>query len=168
MKTKLKDFKFKYFPIALIIAYVPFHLTEEALLNFPLWMYNHYGLPAPLSYPHWLLNNSIFLIGLLTGLVFFLKNKTKYLHFGVGILIWGIMNSMEHIVFSVFDFNASPGLYTSILFLFIAIIGFINLYLNRHFNKILVLKSILIASLYWIIPIFIIVSIGTTVVKIFP
>lgn len=165
MITRLKQLEFKYFPIGLIIAYLPFHLSEEALFNFPLWMYEHYSLPKPLSYHHWLMNNSFFLICLIAGLTVFLKNKTKYLYFGVGVLIWGFMNSMEHIVFSVSDFKVSPGFYTSIVFLLIAIGGFVNLNLNKHLNKILVLKSIGIAICYWIIPMAIIVSIGSLIVR---
>ena len=168
MIVKLKPVDFKYFPIAMIIAYVPFHLSEEALFNFPLWMYEHYSLPNPLSYPHWLMNNSIFLICLLTGLSIFLKDKKMNLHFGVGVLIWGFMNSMEHIVFSVVDLKPSPGFYTSILFLLIAFIGFVNLNLNKHLNKRLVLSSIGIAICYWIIPFIFIVSIGSAMVRVFP
>ncbi len=46
----LKNIEFKYFPIIALIAYVPFHLLEEALNNFP----------------YWILDNSIVMI-LLTG-----------------------------------------------------------------------------------------------------
>ena len=65
---------FKWFPIALIVAYVPVHLLEEALGNFPIWMSNHYNLPNPLSYPHWLINNSFFLLTLLVGLYIYSRN----------------------------------------------------------------------------------------------
>ncbi len=34
----LKNIEFKYFPIIALIAYVPFHLLEEALNNFPYWI----------------------------------------------------------------------------------------------------------------------------------
>ena len=169
MIATLKQFKFKYFPIALIIAYVPFHLTEEALLNFPLWMYEHYGLPKPLSYPHWLMNNSFFLITLLVGLTIFLRNTTNYLSIGIGILIWGFMNTMEHTVFSILDLKFSPGFFTSIiLFVPIAISGFINLCLNRQLNRMVFIKSIGIAFCYWIIPIIFIVSMGKVMIKVFP
>ncbi len=60
MMTKLKQIDFKYFPIAVIIIYVPFHLLEEAIYNFPLWMFEHFNLPKPLSYPHWLINNAFY------------------------------------------------------------------------------------------------------------
>jgi len=42
--------------------------------NFPIWMSNHYNLPNPLSYPHWLINNSFFLLTLLVGLYIYSRN----------------------------------------------------------------------------------------------
>jgi len=167
-KTRLKNIDFKYFPIMVIFIYVPFHLLEEAYLNFPLWMFEHYTMPKQLSYPHWLINNVIFLTGLIIGLTIFLKNKTKYLFFGFGILIWGFMNSMEHIVFSILDFKLSPGFYTSLLFLVVFAFGIKKLYQKKLISKGLVVKSIFIAISCWIVPIVIIVSIGNYLVKVFP
>jgi hypothetical protein len=166
--TKLKDIDFKYFPIGLVVLYVPFHLLEEAIFNFPLWMYGHYNLPKPLSYPHWLINNSLFFITLLIGLLIFFKDKSKFLLFGFGILIWGFMNSMEHIVFSILDYKLSPGFYTSLLFLFIFILGFLKLFQTGILNKILFFKSIGIALIYWIVPFIFIILMGSVLINIFP
>ena len=168
MKTIIKKIDFKYFPIIKIFLFIPFHLIEEAYMNFPLWMFEHYNLPKQLSYPHWLINNSIFLTVLIIGLKVFIKNKTKYLFFGFGILIWGFMNSMEHIIFSVLDSKLSPGFYTAILFLTVFIIGLIKLYQIQLINYKLVIKSFLIALSYWIIPILIIMILGSFLVEIFP
>ncbi len=38
----LKKIDFKYFPILALIIYIPFHLVEEALGDFPIWMRSHY------------------------------------------------------------------------------------------------------------------------------
>jgi hypothetical protein len=167
-KTRLKHIDFFYFPIGVIMIYVPFHLLEEAYFNFPLWMFEHYNIPQKLSYPHWLINNLFFLITLLIGCAIFLKNKRKYTYLGFGILIWGFMNSMEHIVFSIIDNKLSPGIYSSILFLIVFIWGIKKLYQIKLLNKNLITKSILAAISYWIIPITIIVSIGNYLVAIFP
>jgi len=167
MITKLEQIDFKYFPIGLIIIYIPFHLLEEAFNNFPLWMAEHYNFQKPLSYPHWLINNSIFLFVLLTGLIIYNRNRVKYLPFGLGILIWGFMNSLEHIVFSVYDSKISPGFYTSILFLVVTIIGFIRLKQDKLLNLPIVLKSLLIAIGYWIVPIATFMIIGSYLVKVF-
>jgi hypothetical protein len=166
--TKIRQIDFKFFPIAVIILYIPFHLLEEAFNNFPLWMAEHYNFEKPLSYPHWLINNSIFLIVLLIGLIIYNRNRVKNLPFGLGILIWGLLNSIEHIVFSIIDLKISPGSFTSILFLAVSIIGFIRLKQDKLLNLPLVLKSILIAMGYWIIPITIFMIIGSYLVKVFP
>jgi hypothetical protein len=168
MKTKLRQIDFKYFPIAVIILYVPFHLLEEAFNNFPLWMAEHYKFEKPLSYPHWLINNLIFFIILLTGLLIYNRNRTKYLPFGLGILIWALLNTIEHIVFSIIDLKISPGSFTSILFLVVTIIGFLRLKQDKLLNTPIVLKSILVAMGYWIVPIATFVIIGSYLVKVFP
>jgi hypothetical protein len=168
METKLKQIDFKWFPIALIIIYVPFHLTEEALNNFPLWMFEHYKLPNPLSYPHWLINNSIFLLILLIGLIIYNRDRIKNISFGIAIVIWAFMNSIEHIVFSISDLNASPGLYTAVIFLIISIIGFVKLRVEKTLKPQLLLRSFLIAISYWIVSFMLIIMIGFYLVKIFP
>jgi len=168
MRTKLRQIDFIFFPIAVIILYVPFHLLEEAFNNFPLWMAEHYNFENPLSYPHWLINNFIFLIVLLTGLIIFNRNRTRNLPFGLGILIWAFINSIEHIVFSIIDFKISPGSFTSILFLVVATIGLIRLKQDKLLSLPTVLKSILIAMGYWIVPIITFMIIGSYLVKVFP
>ena len=168
MKSDLKNIDFKWFPVGLIIVYVPFHLLEEALYNFPLWMAEHYNIPKPLSYPHWLINNSIFLSVLLIGLTIYLRNKITRLDFGVGIVIWALMNSMEHIIFSFSDLKASPGLYTAILFLIISVIGLLKLRIDKVLKPALLLRSFLIATCYWVVSFIIIISLGFYLITLFP
>ncbi|HBF89005.1 MAG TPA: hypothetical protein DDX39_10225 [Bacteroidales bacterium] len=163
-----KNIPFKIFPILLIVLYVPFHLFEEAYFNFPFWMFEHYNLPKPLSYEHWLINNSFFFIVLLIGLILFLINKSNNLFIGFGILIWGFMNSMEHILFSILDLQLSPGFFTAIFFLIIFGLGLLKLLKSKLLNLRLVIKSILIAAIYWIIPIIVIIMLGSHLVKAFP
>lgn len=163
----LKKIDFKYFPILALITYIPFHLAEEAIGNFPYWMFTHYNLPKVLSYPHWLINNSIFFIILLIGLFLFLKNTKRNIIFGIGIVIWTFLNSIEHISFSLIDKEISPGLYTATLFLIISVFGFIKLY-QMKINAKNVLKSVLVGIGYWIIPLGIIILVGKYLVEIFP
>ena len=151
-----------------IIVYVPFHLWEEALGNFPLWMSEHYNLHKALSYPHWLINNGIFFLTLLIGLLIFFRDRIKFLPFGVGILIWSFMNGMEHIVFSAIDLKPSPGIITAIIFLLVSGFGFIKLQTDNSLNMKLIYKSIVVGICYWVIPIAIIVSIGKYLIVVFP
>lgn len=159
---------FKWFPIALILTYVPIHILEEAFGNFPMWMSEHYNLPSPLSYPHWLINNSFFLLTLLTGLFIFSRNREKNLIFGVGILFWGFMNSMEHMVFSIADWKLSPGFFSSLLFLTIFTMGMVKLKQMGGLKFKSILLSIAIAIGYWVIPMILIVSLGSSIKAIFP
>jgi hypothetical protein len=163
----MKKIDFKYIPIFTLIIYVPFHLLEEALGNFPYWMSTHYNLPVVLSYPHWLINNAIFFIILSSGLYLFLKDKKKNLIFGIGILIWALLNSLEHIIFSLIDQRLSPGIYTAFVFLLVNLLGYIKLYKDKVSIQIII-KSIFISIFYWIIPIGIIVLVGNFLIKVFP
>lgn len=165
---KLNQIDFKFFPIILIIIYVPFHVMEEALFDFPRWMYEHYNLPSPLSYPHWLINNFVFFAVLIIGFSIYMKNRRKNISFGIGILIWALMNSFEHILFSILDMKISPGIITAILFSIISILGFIKLNSNNLLKASIILKSTIIAISYWIVSFAIIIISGLYLIKIFP
>lgn len=158
-------YDFKVFPILILVLYVPFHLIEEGLNKFPEWMSEFYGLPIVLSYPHWLINNLFFFITLTIGLILFLKNK-KFLFLGIGILIWAILNALEHIVGTFMYSRVSPGLFTGLLFLLVAIFGLLKLKRDNVLNKRLVLQSVLASFLFWIIPIGIIILTGNIWLKI--
>ena len=45
------------FIIANLIIYMPFHLFEEAIGDFPKWMYEHKWLPYHMNHGHWMANN---------------------------------------------------------------------------------------------------------------
>ena len=159
MINKFYDLDFRVFPILILVLYVPFHILEEALNGFPEWMSKQYGLPIVLSYPHWLINNSFFFITLTIGLYFFLKSE-KYLFMGVGILIWSMMNGLEHIVGSILTSGIVPGFYTGILFIVISIIGFSKLKHESGLTMKLLIVSFLFGLLYWFIPIGLIILTG--------
>ena len=40
-----------------LIIYIPFHLFEEAVGDFPKWMYEHKWLPYHMTHGHWMANN---------------------------------------------------------------------------------------------------------------
>jgi hypothetical protein len=164
----LKHIDIKWFPVLVLLIYVPFHVTEEAIFQFPYWMYKHYGLPKPLSYPHWLINNLIFFLTLLTGLLIYLKNKKKKLFFAAGILIWAFMNSMEHIVFSIIDLNLVPGFFSALLFLVVSVTGFIKLQLDDKLKSMFILKTVFAGLGYWAVAFALIISLGNMLMKIFP
>lgn len=45
------------FVIANIVIYMPFHLFEEAIGDFPKWMYEHKWLPYHMNHGHWIYIN---------------------------------------------------------------------------------------------------------------
>ena len=45
------------FIILNLAIYLPFHLFEEAVGNFPKWMYEHRWLPYHMTHGHWMANN---------------------------------------------------------------------------------------------------------------
>ncbi len=165
---KILEIDFKYFVFAVIITYVPFHLLEELYFNLPQWFYEQYHLPKLISYPHFLIGNCIFLTFLLIGLFIYLRDIKGNLAFGYGILIWALINSLEHIRGSVMSMKTAPGLFTGLVFLTTVILGSLNLRKNEKLNKTLLIKSIGIALLYWIIPISINMALGHYLVSVFP
>lgn len=159
MINQIFKYDFKVFPILIIILYVPIHILEEALNNFPEWMSSFYGLPIVLSYPHWLINNLFFFVFLLLGLVLFLK-KEKYLFLGVGILFWSVMNCLEHIIGTFILLKISPGFYSGLLFLLVATLGILKLNHEGKLNKRLIVYSLIASLMYWAIPMVLIVLTG--------
>lgn len=164
MTNIFNKYEFRVYPILIVILYVPIHILEEALNNFPEWMSSFYGLPIVLNYPHWLINNLFFFLSLIVGLVFFLT-KEKYLYLGVGILFWSIMNSFEHIIGSLIFLKIAPGFYSGLLFILVSVIGFYKLRNDGKLNIKLLVISFISSLLYWIIPISLIVLTGNIWLK---
>ena len=165
MTNFFNKYEFRIYPILIIILYVPIHILEEGLNNFPEWMSSFYGLPINLNYPHWLINNLFFFLSLIVGLRLFLT-KEKYLYLGVGILFWSIMNSFEHIIGSLILLKIAPGFFSGLLFILVSVIGFYKLSYDGKLNKKLFLISFISSLLYWIIPISLIVLTGNVWLKI--
>lgn len=65
------------FIIANIVIYMPFHLFEEAIGNFPKWMYEHKWLPYHMNHGHWMANNIFVYYPLL------LISTSLYIFFGM-------------------------------------------------------------------------------------
>ena len=106
-----------------LAIYLPFHLFEEAVGDFPKWMYEHKWLPYHMTHGHWMANN-LFLYYpplLLSVLLFVCSDKLAC--FGIAILIWGIVNFGDHFFYTVKDKRVSPGLITGTLFLLNSICG---------------------------------------------
>ena len=118
------DLSFDYYVFAVVLLYMPFHLLEEALGNFPSWMKAHGYTPIKKTYGFWMAGNIFFFYPLLLccALVYhFIGNQA--IVFGVSVLFWGVVNFLEHLFFTVKDRKIAPGLFTGLIFVLIAIGG---------------------------------------------
>lgn len=145
---KLANIKVENLMIGILITYIPFHLFEEALGNFPAWMQQHQWMAHRLTYGHWMAGNIFFYYPLLfAGVLLYQAKGEKYLFTGVGVLFWGLLNFLEHSIYSVIDFKISPGLFTSFLLAFIAIVGFFKLFQMEKLSVKLMISSFIFALL---------------------
>ena len=161
----LTEKQFKLIPI-LGLSILPFHVLEEYIGNYPVFLHTHYHTPRVLSYPHWLVNNLLFFLTLSIGLLVFLKDSKKNLPFGLGIIIWLFINFLEHTINSLLDHKLSPGIITSILFLICVILSILTITYNKM--PVQIKKSFIIGVLYWIIPITLILPLGILLLKFYP
>lgn len=151
---KLKEMKIEYWMIAILIVYIPFHLFEESLCNFPLWMQQHHWMANRLTYGHWMAGNIFFYYPLLLAGVFLYKVVSdKFLFTGVAALMWGIMNFLEHSIYSILDLKLTPGFYTSIILALVGILGFRKLAQTKQMSFTLLLSSFVTALFYAFFPI---------------
>ncbi len=112
-----------YFVILNLVVYLPFHLFEEAIGDFPRWMYEHKWLPYHMTHGHWMANNLfIYYPMVLLSASIFAVNKNLAC-FGVAVLIWGVINFGDHFFYTIKDRKISPGLITGVLFLVNSIFG---------------------------------------------
>ena len=101
-----------YFIFFNLVIYLPFHLFEEAVGDFPKWMYEHKWLPYHMTHGHWMANNLFIYYPMLIVSVFLFVFINQFVCFGVAILIWGIINFGDHFFYTIKDRKISPGLIT--------------------------------------------------------
>jgi hypothetical protein len=144
----------QYLIIGIIITYIPFHLFEESLGNFPAWMYEHKWMPEKITYGHWMANNIFFYYTLiLAGFIGYYFGGDNLLFLGGGILVWGLINCLDHLVYTIIDRRVSPGLLTGFIFATFSISGLYKLYLSNMITLTLVIFSVLIGLIYAFLPI---------------
>ncbi len=113
-----------HFILITLVIYMPFHFFEEALGDFPKWMYEHKWLPYHMTYGHWMANNIfIYYPMLLLATLIFIIGGNKCICFGIGIIILGFINFGDHFFYTIKDKKISSGLITGTLFLINSIFG---------------------------------------------
>lgn len=136
-----------------LAIYLPFHLFEEAMGDFPKWMFEHKWLPYHMNHGHWMANNLFIYYPMLVISVFLFAFSEKLTCFGVGILVWGIINFGDHFFYTIKDKKVSPGLFTGVLFLVNSIAGFRYFALSGTFSAISLAMGILIGGVLFGLPI---------------
>ena len=140
------------FIILNLVIYLPFHLFEEAIGNFPKWMYEHKWLPYHMTHGHWMANNLFIYYPLLLISVFIYIINNQFVCFGVGIFIWGIINFGDHFFYTIKDKKMSPGLITGLLFLANSAIGLRNFIISNFFSVQHLVIGILIGGILFGLP----------------
>ena len=136
-----------------LVIYLPFHLFEEAIGDFPKWMYEHKWLPYHMTHGHWMANNLFIYYPMLLISVFLYVFNGKLICFGVGILIWGIINFGDHFFYTIKDKKVSPGLISGTLFLVNSVLGLRNYILSNSFAVPQLVVGILIGGVLFGLPI---------------
>jgi hypothetical protein len=143
------------------VFYIPLHLLEEALGNWPEWMVKHKYTSSKLSYGHWMAGNIFFFFPLLLlGIVlyYFVGNRVFFL--GLGVIFWGLLNFFEHLIFTIIDKKVNPGLFTGGLFLIVGIVAVLKLAQGKDVDVLSIVLGIIMALVYAGVPILLKMSVG--------
>ena len=148
-----------------IVLYATIHLLEEGLFGFPAWAESSWGLPGYTT-ERWLTHNYFFLgVQLIVFLIYIFTNyrNEKLI---LGIVMWGIINTLNHTVFTIIQLKYSPGLISGFLFI-IPLIWIIKvLRKQQKLTKLIFLKGLGIGLLLWIIPIILFLLFDIFILKI--
>ena len=141
------------FVILNIVIYMPFHLFEEAIGDFPKWMYEHKWLPYHMPHGHWMANNVFLYYPLLLLAAFLYIFNPGLVCFGVAVLIWGLVNFGEHFFYTVKDKKVSAGLFTGLFFLANSVWGLRSFILSDAYSMVQLFLGICIGGVLFGLPI---------------
>lgn len=155
------------FALLVLFIYMPCHFFEEAMGNFPLWMSKHWT-PYRLSYGHWMANNIFTFYPLLVicYLLYRFLPQTPYF-LGGGLLVWGIINTGDHAFYTIKDRKVSPGLWTGIVYLVNAFMGFRAFEMEGNLSVLMIIGSILTGTFMFVLPTVLAKPLGNRFMRIF-
>jgi hypothetical protein len=87
-------------------------------------------------------------IGFIASIIF-----PRFDFLGIGILFWGVMNILDHLIYSLIDHKKSPGIYTGSLYAIIAAIAFFKISADGIMNLKLLLSSLVMGIVYAFLPV---------------
>lgn len=141
-----------HFVLLNLAIYLPFHLFEEAMGDFPKWMYDHKWLPYHMSHGHWMANNLFIYYPMLLLSVLLFVCSEALVCCGAAVLVWGVVNFGDHFFYTVKDKKVSPGLITGTLFLVNSVFGLRCFVLSEHFSVPQLIAGILIGGVLFGLP----------------
>lgn len=137
-----------------LILYLPFHLLEEWAFGFPAWAEAYWHIPN-YTVAKWLFHNVYFSAFLLIGFCIYRLNRMRFLPLGLGIVIWGLMNAVNHLTCSLVFLEYEPGIVTGLLWFPLATAAYRALRVTGLMSYRLITMAFLAALLaYWSAPIF--------------
>ena len=155
---QIKQLKLAHLILLTLLVYVTVHLLEEWWFGFPAWAEARWGIPGYTAFK-WLLHNVYFAFFLGVGYILYRVNQDRFLFAGLGIIIWGLLNSINHIVFTIIFLEYSPGLFTGLIFAVLAVLAYRR---AREMGKLswrTVVPSILAGLFYWGAPIVLFITV---------
>jgi hypothetical protein len=147
-----RQIKLAHLVLGALLAYIPLHLLEEGLGGFPAWAEQYWHIPN-YAVGKWLLHNVFFIAALLIGYVFYRLDQERFLSAGLGIILWGLMNTLNHVGCSIAFGAIEPVLFTSFIFALIAVLAVRQLRTQGRLSLGLVGLALAWNVLYWGIPI---------------
>lgn len=149
------------FVMMILFIYMPFHFLEEAIGDFPKWMYKHWT-PMHISYGQWMANNIfIFYPLLVISYLVYHFNLGTLSFLGGALLWWGIINGGEHIFYTIKDRKVAPGLLTGCIYIIDAILGMKAFYDSGMWSMINLALSIVVGGILFGLPCYLAKKVGT-------
>lgn len=156
--SKVKNLKLEHLVLGTLLVYVTLHLLDEWLFGFPAWAEVRWGIPG-YTVPKWLLHNVYFTFFLAVGYFVYRRDTIRFLAVGLGIIVWGLLNALNHIIFTIIFLEYSPGLITGLIFGLFAILALKQVREMERLSWRLGLSSLLFGLLYWTVPIVLFISV---------
>jgi hypothetical protein len=159
---RINDAKLEHLVTGTILIYVTVHLLEEGLFGFPAWALKRWGIPN-YTLSKWLIHNVYFVVFLMAGWIIYRINKDKLLPAGLGVVLWGFLNALNHIVFSLIFVEYSPGLVTGLIFVLFAIVALKRVHEMGKLSLGVILTSLVVGVLFWGAPITLFISVDKAI-----
>ena len=156
--SKIEKVKLEHLVLGTLMVYVTLHILEEAIFGFPAWAERRWGIPN-LTMSNWLLHQPYFMFFLGLGYFIYRSNRDRFLTVGLGVVMWGLVNVLDHIFWSVIFLEYSPGLFTGLIFLLFTLLALKRVREMGKLSPGLILLSILFGLLYMGLPILLFIAV---------